>query len=200
MEGKVVYFMRHGDTGMSGRYIGSTDIGLSKIGIEQVRITGKKLQEVGIQRALCSPLIRCRHSFDLLGLDCACNFNEELREVDFGLWEGKSFDEIVAGDKSLVDSWVDAPASFCFPGGESLESFRQRLTQFSFKLESISENKVLIMAHGGVIRHLLCLVLRMDLDNYLLFDVQPGKYSTVRAYPEGGVLTGFNLGGGFCPK
>lgn len=195
MEGKVVYFLRHGDTGMIGRYIGSTDIGLSDVGVQQVINSGLLLKGAGIEKTLCSPLLRCRQSYDLLGLGCDCIVNDLLREVNFGLWENKSFSEIVATDKELVNSWVEAPENFCFPGGESLAHFRKRLEQFTAILDDISEKKLLIVAHGGVIRHLLCLLLKLDFNKYLVFDVQPGRFSKVNVYPEGGVLTGFNIGG-----
>lgn len=200
MESKEIFFLRHGDTGMTGRYIGSTNIGLSDVGVGQVEKSGLLLQKETIQRTLCSPLLRCRQSYELLDLECQCDVVEELREVDFGLWEGKSFTEIVKQDKKLVDSWVEAPEKFSFPGGESLLDFRRRLEDFVGKLENITEKRLLIVAHGGVIRHILCLLLGLSFDNYILFNVQPGRFSTVTLYPEGGVLNGFNLGGSSWPK
>lgn len=195
MEEKVVYLLRHGDTGMIGRYIGSTDISLSQVGIKQVINSAAILQEAGIERAFCSPLLRCRQSYDLLGLECDYSVDDHLREVDFGSWEKKSFAEIVERDKNIVDSWVAAPENFCFPGGESLVHFRKRLQQFTATLDEFSEKRLLIVAHGGVIRHLLCLFLKLGVDKYLVFDVQPGRFSSVNVYPEGGVLSGFNIGG-----
>lgn len=195
MQKKVVYLLRHGDTGMTGRYIGSTDISLSKRGVRQVVKSGVLLHEAAIERAFCSPLLRCRQSFDLLDLGCDYSVEGSLSEVNFGLWEKKSFAEIVEKDKSLVDAWVAAPENFSFPGGESLVHFRQRLLQFTAMLDEISQRRLLIVTHGGVIRHLLCLFLKLGFDKYLVFDVQPGRFSTVDVHPEGGVLTGFNIGG-----
>ena len=195
MEGKVVYLLRHGDTGMTGRYIGATDISLSRLGVEQVVNSGVLLQEAGIERAFCSPLLRCRQSYDLLELGCDYSVEDHLREVNFGLWEKKSFAEIVEKDKRLVDAWVASPENFSFPGGESLVHFRKRLELFITMLDEVSESRLLIVAHGGVIRHLLCLLLKLGFDKYLVFDVQPGRFCSVHVYPEGGVLTGFNRGG-----
>jgi alpha-ribazole phosphatase/probable phosphoglycerate mutase len=59
----------------------------------------------------------------------------------------------------------------------------------------MSEEKILIIAHGGIIRHLLCLLLGLDAEKYLLFEVKPGRVSSVQLYDEGGVLTGFNITG-----
>lgn len=187
--------MRHGDTGLQGRYIGTTDVPLTERGKEQVRLTAGVLREKGIAKIMCSPLLRCRQTLELLDFPCTCQFSELLREVDFGRWEGKNFAEIVQIDEELINSWVTEPESFSFPGGESLEIFKNRVATFKTQLEKMVEDKILVIAHGGIIRHLLCLVLGLHSDKYLLFDVMPGCFCSVRLYAEGGVLTGFNIKG-----
>jgi broad specificity phosphatase PhoE len=52
---------------------------------------------------------------------------------------------------------------------------------------------VLVIAHGGVVRGLLCHLLRLPPRNYLLFDVKPARLTVIDYFPEGGVLAGFNL-------
>lgn len=195
MVAKELYFLRHGDTGLQGRYIGSTDAPLSESGIEQVLKTARLLQGKGVEKVVCSPMLRCRQTLEQLCLPCTCQFNELLREVDFGRWEGKNFSEIVEIDKELVDSWVIEPDNFSFPGGESLVAFRNRIATFKALLENMIEDSILVIAHGGIIRHLLCLLLGLKSEKYLVFDVQPGCFCSIRLFSEGGVLTGFNIKG-----
>ena len=195
MKAKELYFLRHGDTGLPGRYIGSTDAPLTQAGREQVRKTGRVLREKDVAKIFCSPLLRCRQSVEELNLPASCQFSELLQEIDFGRWEGKNFAEIVHSDKKLVDSWVSDPKSFSFPAGESLHSFTRRIATFKSELESMVENTLLVVTHGGVIRHLLCLLLGLHMEKYLVFDVQPGCICSVRLYPEGSVLTSFNCKG-----
>ncbi len=195
MVAKQLYFLRHGDTGLQGRYIGTTDAPLTDKGRAQVRQAAGLLQAKNISKIVCSPMLRCRQTLELLALPCSCRFDELLREVDFGRWEGKNFREIVQGDKELVDSWVSAPALFSFPDGESLAAFNKRVTACKNLLEKMPEEKILIITHGGIIRHLLCLLLGLDTEKYLLFEVKPGCVSSVQLYDEGGVLTGFNITG-----
>ncbi len=195
MQVKELYFLRHGATGLQGRYIGATDAPLSAQGREQVHKTGLLLGEKEVTKIFCSPLLRCRQSLAELKLTGTSQFSELLREIDFGRWEGKNFTEIVHSDPQLVDSWVAAPLNFCFPGGESLQSFTHRITLFITELKSVVEDTLLVVAHGGVIRHLLCLLLDLPVEKYLLFDVEPGSFCSIRLYPEGGVLTGFNIKG-----
>lgn len=195
MEAKEVYLMRHGDIGQQGRYIGSTDAPLTREGREQAGKTGAVLKNGNIKKIECSPMLRCRQTLELLDLPCPSHFNDLLKEIDFGRWEGSDFAEIIRADKDLVNAWVRSPDTFSFPGGESLVAFKQRVAAFKDQLVSMIEERILVISHGGIIRHLLCLLLCLDFDKYLLFDVKPGCYCSVRLYAEGGVLTGFNLQG-----
>jgi broad specificity phosphatase PhoE len=196
MLAKELYFLRHGDTGLQGRYIGSTDVPLSNRGLEQVSKTGALLRKKGVTKIVCSPMLRCRQSLEQLSLSCTSEFNELLREIDFGRWEGKTFSEIVQIDKDLVDSWVAEPEIFSFPAGESLAAFSKRVACFKDLLEAMVEDKILVIAHGGIIRHLICLLLGLDSDKYMAFDAKPGCFSSISLFAEGGgVLTGFNIKG-----
>jgi broad specificity phosphatase PhoE len=57
------------------------------------------------------------------------------------------------------------------------------------------EEKILIITHGGIIRHLLCLLLGLEAEKYLLFEVKSGCISSLRLFDEGGLLTGLNITG-----
>ncbi len=195
MEAKTLYFLRHGDTGLQGRYLGSTDAPLTEKGKVQARRTGTLLQQERISRIVCSPMLRCRQTLEQLNLSCACQFNELLKEIDFGRWEGKNFSEVVQMDRELVDSWQTDPESFSFPGGDSLRAFKKRVAIFRTQLERMDDENILVISHGGIIRHLLCSLLGLDSDKYLLFDVKAGCFCSLRLYSEGGVLTGFNIKG-----
>jgi alpha-ribazole phosphatase len=192
---KKLYLLRHGDTGKQGRYIGSMDVPLSEVGRGQVRGTANLLRRKNIATIFSSPMLRCRQTCELLEIDCPNVVSPLLREVDFGLWEGKSFKEIVDCDPAAVERWASDPATFCFPGGEPLAVFRSRVSAFKKILEGCDQQRLLLVAHGGVIRHLLCSLMGLPSDKYLLFDVQPGSYSSLRVYSDGAVLTGFNIFG-----
>jgi broad specificity phosphatase PhoE len=180
---------------LQGRYIGSTDVPLTDRGREQVRQAADLLQEKGITGIVCSPMLRCRQTLEQVGLPCPSRFEELLKEVDFGRWEGKSFHEIVQSDKELVDSWVNDPAAFSFPDGESQTAFNKRVAACKILLEQMPEEKILIITHGGIIRHLLCLLLGLEAEKYLLFEVKSGCISSLRLFDEGGLLTGLNITG-----
>jgi len=190
---KELYLLRHGDIGRSNYYIGSTDLSLTPQGISDIKTVSGTFAQTSFDAVYCSPLKRCRETCSLLALPGNTIIDNNIREIDFGAWEGKQFSDIKDSDRALVDRWVRHPDKFTFPQGEALQGFHERMEDFHRILLNVKGEKILIITHGGVIRHLLCLLLRLPMSNYLLFSVRTGTYSTVALYSSGGVLTGLNL-------
>lgn len=191
---KTLYLMRHGDTGAEGRFIGSTDLPVCETGLAQIDITAQLLQGHEISTMLCSPMLRCRQTVERLGVPCAVTYLEELREVRFGRWENKTFAEISKEYPQEVDSWASWSEEFCFPGGEKTADFIRRIQAVKKDIDRIDQEKILVVSHGGVIRQLVCLYLGLSPENYLLFDIKAGCYSTLALFSEGGVLVSLNSG------
>jgi broad specificity phosphatase PhoE len=186
--------LRHGRTGLSGRYVGSSDVPLSEEGQAQILALRPGLGAMKIDTLLASPMLRCTQSVDLLGLRLPVQLDPDLREIDFGRWEGKTFAEIEAQDPELVRHWASGTDDFCFPGGEATARFTSRMAAVRNRLLAVDAKTLLLVTHGGVIRSLICGLLGLPQRNYLLFQVAKGHYSTMELYDGGGVLTGFNLG------
>ena len=192
MHDKDIYLLRHGDTGLNKRYVGSSNVSLSPKGIEEVKKSCSYLSKVDFDTVLCSPMKRCVETASYLSSTCSVLYQDFLKEIDFGRWEKKNFQEILASDKLEVDNCVNDPDRFTFPEGESLEQFQYRVTQAANYIHESDGRVILIVCHGGVIRHLLCNLLKIPKENYLLFDIHPGCFTTIRLHSEGGVLTGLN--------
>ena len=179
----------------SGRFLGSTDLPLCELGTRQAAALARRLQELPLDRIFSSPLRRARQTADLLGQDV--EVDEELREVDFGRWEGLSFEEISAsndgnGDRASIDCWSSFDPRFTFPGGESLDGFVARAGRAADRLAACAGENVLAVAHGGVIRSMICHLLGLQPKNYLLFDVKPASITTIDLFDGRGVLVGFS--------
>jgi len=187
--------LRHGRTGLSGRYVGSSDVPLSEEGCRQIQDLRSTFAAMRIDTLLASPMLRCTQSVDLLELGLPVLLDPDLREIDFGRWEGKTFAEIEADDPQLVKHWAAGGDEFCFPDGEATAGFSRRIESVRNRLLAADAQTMLLVAHGGVIRALICGLLGLSLDKYLLFKVAKGHYSTIDIHSGGGVLTGFNLGG-----
>ena len=187
-----LFLLRHGKTDLSGRFAGSTNLSLNAAGIEQIGSLRSVLIKERFDRVFCSPMTRCRETARLLDLDAEVSYVDDLREIDFGLWEGKDFSEIEKTDPDRVREWIADPEGFCFPEGECRVDFILRLEQFKAMLQSLQSEKILVISHGGVIRHLICSFLGLSFENYLLFKINEGHFATLDCYSEGGILTGLN--------
>lgn len=187
-----IHFLRHGvTTAPSGSLIGSTDVELSKQGVFQAERLAARLPQ-GLP-CWCSPMLRTRQTLEpleKLGVADDVRFDSRLREIDFGAWEMLTFAEISNRDAG-IDAWKEYH-HFTFPEGESVAHFAERLQSFIEEVQSKPQKQVLVLTHGGVIRTMLCLILGLDIRNYLLFEVKHASWSTVTLYTHGGVLTGLN--------
>ncbi len=135
--------IRHGKTqgNNEGRYIGCrSDEALSPVGIEEIRqfkAGHAFLSSDNIHiRLFSSPLIRAKDTAKLLFPEAEIHVAEELKEIDFGSFEGKSYAEL-NGDPDY-QRFIDSSGSIPAPGGESCEEFAKRTMQGFFKcLDSI---------------------------------------------------------------
>ena len=120
------------------------------------------------QHVLTSPLQRCRQSAEAQAqrLQLELVIEPDLKEMNFGLWDGVPFDEQSPYWPAQQQFWQQ-PFSITPPEGESLTDFQQRVLH-AFELHSRSQfeqqhQQALWLVHGGVIRMLLASLLSIDL-------------------------------------
>jgi alpha-ribazole phosphatase len=154
-----IWLIRHGEPSeMRGRCYGKLDAGLSAAGREQMQSTAERLQAEAFDAIYASTRIRALESARILGSfhHCLCRENPDLCEIDFGDFEGLTYDEIAARYPELYRQWMDSPTEAQFPNGESFAEMRLRVLR---AFETIRQNHegrtVAIVTHGGVIRILL---------------------------------------------
>ncbi len=185
---------RHGATVSVNRYVGSTEIELSPAGIAEVRRQQAFLAAQKFDRIFCSPMQRCLQTFRLLQFRQECTVDERLREIDFGAWEGRTFEEIAGAHPDLVAQWGNNPDDFGFPQGERIRHFYRRVQNFCELLPELASENILLITHGGVIRHMICFLLGLPAANYLYFKIDTAHLTTLQLYSQGAVLTGLNRG------
>ncbi len=186
--------LRHGKTGFSEKYVGATDVPLSSEGVSQISSLQNIFRHQEVDLILSSPMERCRQCAEILFPESSVRYDNELREIDFGRWEGLSFREIKEADPELVELWANWSPEFCFPQGERIGSFVDRIHSVGERILLSQEKTTLLIAHGGVIRTLLCYFLNLAPSDFLLFQINKGRFATLDLFSEGGVLTGLNLG------
>lgn len=124
--------MRHGRTrwNQEKRYVGHTDVSLLPEGLTELALLRKQLVELEISKVYCSDLIRCRETLSetLPTLVERAVYDSRLREMDFGDWEGHSYDELQ--HIQHYRDWLDDPQHMTPPNGEAWTSFASRIADF----------------------------------------------------------------------
>jgi alpha-ribazole phosphatase len=177
-----------------GRYLGRTDVPLDRRGQDQARALAAALGDAGAAACWCSPLARARQTTELAlpGAATPPRIEPDLREIDFGVWENRTFEEIHAADPAAVDRWAALAPDFTFPQGERLAGFVQRIGAVAQRLAADPADTLLAVTHGGVIRTLLCRLLGLDVRHYLAFRVDYASITRLELFDGQAVLTGLN--------
>ncbi len=115
--------IRHADPAEEarGRCYGTTDIGLSPRGERRARHLANMLRRMPIDAVYTSPSRRAVDTAAALAAahDLTPVELDDLRELDFGACEGRTYDEIAAEEPELFRTWMLTPTQVRFPGGES---------------------------------------------------------------------------------
>jgi broad specificity phosphatase PhoE len=145
--GSVVLLIRHGETewSVSGRHTGTTDIPLTDEGRKQAELLRPRLAEREFALVLTSPLGRARETCRLAGLAEQAAIDEDLREYDYGAYEGRTTKEI-REERPGWFLWRDG----C-PDGEMPEQVAARADRVIERAVEAGGD-VALFAHGHVLR------------------------------------------------
>ena len=152
-------FVRHGETdwNLQRRYQGRADPPLCAAGILTARGIVERLRADAQLRLVSSPLRRATATAgviaDALGIAAALP-DVRLGEIDFGAWQGLTQAQVKLRWPGLLRRWKQDPATFRFPGGESLVEAQARLYDFLRHPPWPAEHTgtVLAVSHAGMIR------------------------------------------------
>ena len=188
--------IRHGETAwnVNTRIQGQLDIGLNETG---------RWQAHRVARALAGEPIKALYSSDLLrAWDTALSISnvtglavqtvEGLRERGFGMFEGKTFQEIEAQWPDQALRWRKREPDFEPDGGESLLRFRERITQTMQTLAAQHPGEQIVMvAHGGVMDVLYRAATRQEIQARRTWDLGNATINRLLWTPEGLSLVGW---------
>jgi alpha-ribazole phosphatase len=147
-----VRLIRHGMTADNAarRYVGSTDEPLCPEGREAAE---QKRKDPTLERVFVSPLLRARETAAILFPNAEQKLVNDLREMDFGDFEGRAADEM-ANDPAYR-AWVDDLCRGACPNGESQAAFHARVAKAFTALLSRADGDLTFVIHGGVIMSVL---------------------------------------------
>lgn len=152
-----ITLVRHCETDWNKekRYLGKTDIPLNKNGIKNAEILGKFLKNKNFTEIYSSELSRAYQTAKIISNFYGLNVKKikEFNEIDFGEFEGLTFNEIKEkfGDE-VVNKYLKDTLNFKFPNGESFRKFYFRTMKgLNFILNKHNDNSnILIVSHSGV--------------------------------------------------
>ena len=151
---RQILLIRHGETdgASSVRYFGSTDVGLSEEGREQMARVAAQLASRRVDLWVASNLRRSWQAAGILARGARVRIDPEFREIHFGQWEGLTREEIQARDPVAFQDWQAGAEGFEYPGGEARGAFRTRIARGLERLLAAPAPNVAAVLHRGVIR------------------------------------------------
>ncbi|WP_147804946.1 histidine phosphatase family protein [Alkalicoccus halolimnae] len=151
-----LYLVRHGITkaNQEKRYVGWTDVSLAEEAPAQLEDLRRLTEDSDWEHIAASDLKRCRETADIIVPDRSYKTEARLREMDFGSWEMKTYNQLQNDPR--YRKWIGNVEKESPENGETIQAFRERvdgwLTDF---LSTYPKGRVLVITHGGVIRQLL---------------------------------------------
>ena len=171
MAGNRVVLWRHGQTewNMVNRFQGHSDIPLNEVGRYQVKHAAEILAGMNPTSIISSDLGRARDTAqalaDLVGL--SVRTDENLRETNGGMWEGKTGAENRAEDFQNFIRWIDGDDNPAGTTGETRSEVANRAVKvIKGELEGKRDQLLIVATHGGTARCVLGQLLQLPLTHW----------------------------------
>lgn len=167
-----IVLIRHGQTAWNreARFRGQTDVPLEEAGFRQAEATGRYVaSRWPVVAVYASPLSRTMRTAEAIAepQGLVAEPLESLKDIDFGEFQGLLGTEAEKRYPDIYRAWLEAPHTVRFPGGESLEIVRDRVTD---GLEAVvarhPDDTVALVSHTVVNRVILCMVLGWGNDRF----------------------------------
>ncbi len=173
-----IYLIRHGKTQMNvytnGKiFCGSTDIDVSKEGMEKIDQIPHNDVLKSIEKVYISNLVRTRQTADhLFGASFPKEVINEFAEVDFGIFEGKLYDE----ENPIVKTWIYDIKNCVFPNGDNVSKKAEKVyNKFLEIIKNENSENIAIVSHCSTIRLLLSRLLDNDISEYRKYTIDNGS-------------------------
>lgn len=159
-----IWFVRHGETewNRTKRYQGHSDIPLNENGRRQAQETASLLAKETLSAIYASDLKRAVETAEAIAQthELRVQQNSALRELHFGLWEGLRYEQIMEKWADELSLMYEHPEKGCAPEGEGFSELAKRAWPALQAIREAhqEEEAIAVVAHGGTIRVLLCLL------------------------------------------
>lgn len=189
-----LYLIRHGQTdwNIQGKIQGSHDISLNETGLTQAEMLAESMETKPVKLIFSSTLKRAMSTAEALGRKQGVEIvpMPKLREVEFGKWEGLTWDEIERTYPKEYKHWCLQPAQASPPGGESQKEIMSRCKQALNEIIAKTKGRedVAVVSHGATLAYLVTCMLGPDLSEESII-VENASITTVQYSPLTEIFT-----------
>jgi len=170
----IVHLLRHG-TPVGGRmYRGNLfDDPLTEEGWNQMK---SSVADLSFDTIATSPMKRCSEFADYISKKSKIPYSiiEDFKEVGFGDWQGKTYYQI---GEEIVERFKNDPINNPVNNAENLYDFQSRVIKNYLEiLDNLNpQNKLLIIAHAGVIRVIKSYILKLPIEKMFTMNIKSGS-------------------------
>lgn len=162
-----LYLVRHTETKhVAGKCVGQSDVPLSEKGVADVVKIASFVRTLAPNRVISSDLERCARLAEAIAsqLSVCVEFDGSWREMRFGKWENKTWDDIRAQDEDIFEEWTRDFVRTAAPDGESFADLQTRVERALEKLKTRENETVVVVTHAGPMRAALASAMGLPLD------------------------------------
>lgn len=166
-----IWLVRHGETewNIAGRFQGCKDIPLTEVGLSQAKALKYRFNN-NFDAIYTSPLTRAIQTAKIISENSTIKpiIENEIREIDFGEWEGLTINEIAKNYPEQFTAWKTDQKEGSLIGGDlSIKCASIRAKNAIIKIANNNPNKnIIIVAHGGIIKASLIGLFDWDMTMY----------------------------------
>jgi alpha-ribazole phosphatase/probable phosphoglycerate mutase len=122
-----------------------------------------------------------------MAIDKKVKPDSRLKEFNFGIFEGKTWNESIEIAPKEWEMWMDDYLNYTVPGGQSQQEYHRQCHEF---IKDLNPDKtLLIIAHGGTIHGILTNLLDLPINSKWHFDIKLGSITTVTYQDNFGMLS-----------
>jgi broad specificity phosphatase PhoE len=174
-----ILLIRHGHVeGITPeKFRGRVDLPLTARGEAEAAAVASRVAGVWRPRKVyTSPLVRCVRTGQAISEACGCGTEvlADLIDIDYGAWQGKSYEQIRQADPQSFARWFAAPHLVRFPEGEALQDLVARTANaLRLVLRAHAGDTVVLVGHDNVNRALLLQLLDQPLSAFWRLEQAP---------------------------
>lgn len=189
-----IYLIRHGQTdwNIQGKIQGSHDIPLNETGLMQAEKLAAGMESRPVKKIFSSTLKRAMKTAEALGSRQEAEIipMPQLIEVEFGKWEGLTWEEIEKAYPKEYRHWVTDPAQAAPPGGESQKEIINRCKAALYEIikQTGGREDIAVVSHGATLAWLVSVMLGPDVEDESII-VENASITTVHYSPLTEIFT-----------